>query len=231
MAAKLSTKHPYAAVDHRVMDSEAYIDLTYSAQALLLQLARQLNGHNNGRLQATFSYLGQRGFSENTISRGIAELIAHGMIYRARAGGYQQGPAKYAVTWLSICKITDGLFLRGFKIGAWRDWDEKNKKIPPPKLMAANLKNGGWTAPTPPKIAVVSPPKIGDIECVPCRAVKSVVEGVRSGLRRPPMTSPFTIRLSVTTGRRRAAISSGARGHGASGKASDSAAGLGGVAC
>ena len=134
MAAKLSTKHPYAAVDHRVMDSEAYIDLTYSAQALLLQLARQLNGHNNGRLQATFSYLGQRGFSENTISRGIAELIAHGMIYRARAGGYQQGPAKYAVTWLPICKITDGLFLGGFKIGAWRDWDAKNKKTPPPKI-------------------------------------------------------------------------------------------------
>jgi hypothetical protein len=81
MAAKPSTKHPYAAIEHRVLDSAAYAALPFSAQSLLLMLARQLNGKNNGRLQATITYLQPRGFSDNTITRGIADLIAAGLIY------------------------------------------------------------------------------------------------------------------------------------------------------
>ena len=53
MAAKTSTRHPYAAIDHRVIDSPAFADLTFSAQALLVLLARQLTRTNNGHLQAS----------------------------------------------------------------------------------------------------------------------------------------------------------------------------------
>jgi hypothetical protein len=81
-------KHPYAAIEHRVIDSDAYADLTFSARALLMQLARQLTKDNNGHLQATHSYMKRYGFSENTLTRAIAELIAHGFIYRTRSGGY-----------------------------------------------------------------------------------------------------------------------------------------------
>jgi hypothetical protein len=41
MANKLSKKHPYAAIEWRVIDSPAYASLTFSARSLLVLLARQ----------------------------------------------------------------------------------------------------------------------------------------------------------------------------------------------
>lgn len=161
-------KHPYAAIEHRVIDSEAYADLTYAARALLVLITRQLTKDNNGHLQATFSYMKRFGFSENTLSRAIRDLISHGVIFRTRSGGYQQGAAKYAVTWLPISKIIDGLFLHTFKPCAWRDWKPATKKSPPKKLRETSLKNGGMTLAPTPKSMAVSPLKIKDIELMPC---------------------------------------------------------------
>lgn len=72
-----------------MIDSPAFVALTFSARSLLLEVARQLTKDNNGHLQATHSYMQRHGFSENTLSRAIADLIKHGMIYRTRSGGYQ----------------------------------------------------------------------------------------------------------------------------------------------
>lgn len=138
---KLSSKHPYAAIEHRVIDSPAYADLTFSAQALLVVLARQLTKDNNGHLQATYKYLQPRGYdSEHTVSRAINDLVAHGMIYRTRSGGFHQGAAQYAVTWLPITK-KGGLFLQGFKPCAWRDWQPEMKKTRPPKVQSSSCIN------------------------------------------------------------------------------------------
>jgi hypothetical protein len=132
MASKTSTKHPYAAIEHRVLDHPAYADLSFSARSLLVLIARQLTKNNNGRLQATFTWCGKYGFAERTLIRAIQELISHGFIYRTRSGGYQQGAAQYAVTWLSITS-KEGLFLTGFVPCAWRDWKPDKKKYPPQK--------------------------------------------------------------------------------------------------
>lgn len=199
---KTSTKHPYAAIEHRVIDSPALADLTPSAVKLLLLLARQLTKDNNGHLQATFSYMRRFQFSENTLSRAIQELIAHGMIYRARSGGYQQGAAQYAVTWLPIPN-RQGLFLDGFKPCAWRDWQQEQpakKKTPHPKLMDTHRKNGEWTMPAPPKSEAGGPPKTEDNELMPCRAVKTA-HSIRASRPRKPLTSPLAIRLSLTADR------------------------------
>ncbi len=165
---KTLTKHPYEAIEHRVIDSTSYADLTYSARSLLILIARQLTKGNNGHLQATFSYMRRFGFSENTLSRAIRKLISHGMIYRTRSGGYQQGAAQYAVTWLSI---TDkkGLYLDGFLHCAWRKWEPIEKKLRPPKLRSNSSKNGKWTCATTPKIEVLPTPIFEDIELIPCR--------------------------------------------------------------
>lgn len=161
-------KHPYAAIEHRVIDSPAYADLTFSAQALLVLLARQLTKDNNGHLQATYKYLQPRGFdSEHTISRAIGDLVAHGMIYRTRSGGFHQGAAQYAVTWLSITN-KDGLFLQGFKLFAWRDWQPEQKKTRPPKVQSASCINGIWTPPAAALYAARPPPKSADNELMPC---------------------------------------------------------------
>lgn len=88
MVAKTSNKHPYAAIEWRVIDSTAYADLTHSACRLLTLLARQLTRENNGHLQATFSWCKERGIgSEHTLRDAIADLIAHGFIYRTRSHG------------------------------------------------------------------------------------------------------------------------------------------------
>jgi len=203
VAAKTSTKHPYAAIEHRVIDSDAYAALTFSARSLLVLLARQLSKDNNGHLQATYSYLRPYGFSENTITRGIAELVSTGIIYRTRAGGYQQGPAKYAVTWLPLTKNTEGLFLAGFKSSAWRDWTMPNGKAPHPKVRTCNRKNGEWTGTTTAKFAVSPPPKSEDIELMPCRGVVSDERHSSSTKRdrRPFFTSPFAIQLAFSADR------------------------------
>lgn len=118
-----SGKHPYAAIEHRVIESPAFADLSSSAVRLLLLLARQLTKDNNGKLQATFSWCRRFGFgSEHTLQSAIAELISHGFIYRTRSHGANKVWAQYAVTWLSIGKDRKGLFLDGFLPCAWRYW-------------------------------------------------------------------------------------------------------------
>lgn len=169
MAAKTSTKHPYAAIEHRVIDSPAYIRLKPSAQSLLLLLVRQLNGKNNGRLQATEAYMAPRGLSDRTVTRGIAELIAAGLIYRTRCGGFHQGPSMYAVTWLAICPQREGLFLAGFKPCAWRDWQPEENKKPPANLRLANRKNVGLTGPAADKFTATPGDKFTDNELLPHR--------------------------------------------------------------
>jgi len=159
-------KYPYAATENRVIDSPAYAALTFSARSLLVIMTRQLTKDNNGHLQATYSYMRRFGFSVNTLSRAIHQLIAHGMIYRTRSGGYQKGAAQYAVTWLSITK-REGLFLNGFKSCAWRNWMPTEKKSRAPKMMPISIKNGEWDKPTTPKSEVKYPPKSEHNELMP----------------------------------------------------------------
>lgn len=129
-ASKTTTKHPYAAIEHRVIDSPAFADLKPTAQALLVLFARQLTKDNNGHLQASFKWCNRFGIgSEHTLRTAIAELIAHGFIYRTRSHGANGAWARYAVTWLPI-KLRDGLFLSGFVSCAWRDWVPTKKKAP-----------------------------------------------------------------------------------------------------
>jgi hypothetical protein len=119
---KSSLNHSYAAIEHRVIDSPAFADLSHSSIRLLLIMVRQLTGTNNGQLQATWSYCKPRGLgSENTLRVAIAELISHGFIYRTRSRGPNKQWAKYAVTWVSI-KKREGLFLDGFLFDAWKHW-------------------------------------------------------------------------------------------------------------
>ena len=133
MAVKTTTKHPYAAIEHRVIDSPAYADLTFSARSQMTLLTRQLSRDNNGHLQATFSYMKRFGFSENTLSRAVQELQTHGFVYRSKSGGFHRGAAQFAVTWLPV-KNSQGIFMNSFKACAWREWQPVEKKNKPPKI-------------------------------------------------------------------------------------------------
>ncbi len=171
---KTSTKHPYAAIEHRVIDCPAYADLSFSARSLLILLTRQLTKTNNGHLQATFKYLKQFGFSERTVARSVKELIAHGFVYRTRAGGYQQGASQYAVTWLPITDRRD-IFLDGFQSCAWRTWQYAEKKTPLSKMPSISCKNGILTPAAHAKFAARQGAKFADNELMPCRVVESAL--------------------------------------------------------
>jgi DNA-binding HxlR family transcriptional regulator len=183
MAIKTSTKHPYAAIEHRVIDSEAYRNLTFSARSLLTLMARQLTRDNNGHLQATYTFLRHYGFdSERTISRCLKELIAKGLLHRTRYGGYQQGASQYAVTWLSIRK-REGLFLDGFKSCAWRDWRPPEEKNTSAKMQEATGKNGILSPSPDAKNAARTPRKNADNELMPIGAQISALSAPRQEAR------------------------------------------------
>lgn len=163
---RYSTKHPYAAIEHRVIDSPAYADLTYAARGVLQIFARQLSKDNNGHLQGTLKYLSRFGIgSQNTISQAIKQLVSHGMLYRTRCGGYQVGASLYAVTWLPI-KRKEGLFLEGFQLCAWRHWST-DKKTPPRNLQELRCRNGIRERPTDAESASERPPKTAHNELIP----------------------------------------------------------------
>lgn len=182
MAAKTSTKkysnkHPYAAIEHRVIDSPAYADLTHSACRLLTIMTRQITKDNNGNLQATFSYCKKRGInSEHTLRDAIADLIAHGFIYRTRSHGANKAWARYAVTWLPI-KKREGLYLDGWVPCAWRDWQPDQKKCSRQKMQDQSGRKCSFATENPAESASSSPAKCADYELMPCRGSNSSYSG------------------------------------------------------
>lgn len=200
-------QHPYGAIEHRVVDSLAYADLSFSARSLLQLLVRQLTKTNNGTLIAAASYLGPYGFSDRTITRATKELISHGFVYRTRCGGYQKGASMYAVTWLSITR-KEGLFLDGFVICAWRNWKAPEKNIPPANLLASNRKNGGRHKAAEAKSTARKDAKSTDTELVPVVGVDDEGGGrlhcERMRYRKPRYPiSPFCFHLKSQFDRRR----------------------------
>lgn len=205
-APKTTTKHPYAAIQHRVIDSPAFADLKPSAQALLILLARQLSKDNNGHLQASFKWCNRFGIgSEHTLRTAIAELIAHGFIYRTRSHGANGAWARYAVTWLPINQ-REGLFLSGFVSCAWRDWAPTQKKSSPLKLLDGSGIKCSFTPEHPAETAGTRGAKTADYELIPCRAMKGP-------LLRAWINHPHTSRTTVTPIRPRLKSENGLLNH------------------
>lgn len=170
-----STKHPYAAIEHRVIDSPAFADLKPSAQTLLLLMARQLTKDNNGHLQASFKWCHRYGIgSEHTLRSSIADLISHGFIYRTRSHGANGAWARYAVTWLPV-KKREELFMGGFVPCAWRDWAPLKKKTSLQKVQEQSGIKCSFTQRHPAESAGSTPVKTADYELMPCSAVKTPV--------------------------------------------------------
>ncbi len=186
---KASTKHLYASIEHRVIDSLAYADLTFSARSLLLLIARQLSKENNGHLHASFTWCRRFGFgSEHTLRAAIAELIAHGFIYRTRSHGANKAWAKYAVTWLSISKDREGLFVEGFKACAWRDWQPADKKSSRHKVQDQSGRECSFTPKNPAESAGTWGAKTAGYELMPCSSALSAPPAHLTQSKKPAMT-------------------------------------------
>lgn len=172
---KTANIHPFIAIEHRIFDSAAFVALKPNAKVALFALARQLRKDNNGHLQATASWLKRYGIgSEHTVKDAVAQLIAHGLIYRTRSHGANGQWATYALTWLPIAK-KDGLFLAGFVPNQWRDWQPPEKKSTPQELQDDTGRKCSFTPESPAESAGTQPAETADYESVlPCSDTEAV---------------------------------------------------------
>lgn len=100
------SKSRYGGLPHSVWLSENYSHLSGGAAKLLMDLACQFHGFNNGDLTVSFSVLKARGWrSKATISRAIAELLDADLVTRTRAGRFLNPGGRcalYAINWYPI---------------------------------------------------------------------------------------------------------------------------------
>lgn len=93
----------FAGIPRMVLEHPDYIGLSYKAKALLLELAYQYRGNNNGDLTTAFSILKDRGWKrEATVCAAVDELIKTNLVVRSREGRFSNPGARcalYALTW------------------------------------------------------------------------------------------------------------------------------------
>lgn len=94
----------FVSLPHRVLDGDAWRDLSGNAAKLLDALCRRFNGRNNGEISLSKSQAAKSiGVSERTAIRLFAELKAAGFVEEARRGGmrYRENGERVGVasTW------------------------------------------------------------------------------------------------------------------------------------
>lgn len=113
----------FCALPFDVLDSPAYLSLPHAAKSLLLEVARQYKGNNNGRLLLSSRYLKSRGWrSSDVISRNKRELLNANLIFETVMGHRPNKASWYALTWLTLDRI-DGFdhgVTDGFRRGSYR---------------------------------------------------------------------------------------------------------------
>jgi hypothetical protein len=108
-------------VPHIVLTSSGYRGLGHTARSLLLEIALQYSGSNNGRLVACAKYLKPLGWNSNdTTSRALKELLAAGLLIETRKGARPNKAAWFALGWLQLDQL-EGLDIdvKHFRTGGY----------------------------------------------------------------------------------------------------------------
>lgn len=86
-----------------VLNSPGYRFASHPARALLIDIAMQYTGHNNGKLTACAKYLNAKGWRSNdTIVRARRELIECGLLIETRKGARPNKAAWFALPWYDL---------------------------------------------------------------------------------------------------------------------------------
>lgn len=92
----------FVQLPHEYFDTPEFHALSGRALKLLIGLALQYNGANNGDLCATFSVMRRCGFSSaDQLRKALCELRSAGWVITTRQGG-RNLPSLFALTWLRI---------------------------------------------------------------------------------------------------------------------------------
>ena len=96
----------FMGIPHIVLENPDYYNLSTKSKALLIEIAYQYNGKNNGDMTVARKILKTRGWNRNaTITSAIKELMAANLIVRTREGFFQNPASRcalYALSWHPI---------------------------------------------------------------------------------------------------------------------------------
>lgn len=123
------SSHSFLRLIHPILDHPNYYSLSPRAVKLLIDIAAQYRGTNNGDLCATYSVLKQRGWTSNDqIRKGLNELLERGWLIQSRQGYRPKVASLYAITWEKIDECNGKLDIKSTKVppNTWR-------QDPPPK--------------------------------------------------------------------------------------------------
>lgn len=92
----------FLALPHALLNHPKYLSLSLIARALLVDIASQYKGKNNGDLCASPGIMIPRGWAKSTLERKTYELTNAGFLQKTRQGGRCNKCNLYAITWQSI---------------------------------------------------------------------------------------------------------------------------------
>lgn len=146
----------FIALPWQVVDSHAYMNLSFAAKALLIEIDRQYVRDNNGRLLATRAYLKKRGWkSQDVITRALRDLMAAKLIHQTVKGHRPNRASWYAVTWRNLDRIAgyDEGAAATFERGGFKSLDFENAKLKP----SSGLERSKIAPPTGVKLDATAP--------------------------------------------------------------------------
>tara|TARA_R110002072_G_scaffold165194_3_gene318366 strand:+ start:1269 stop:1736 length:468 start_codon:yes stop_codon:yes gene_type:complete len=117
----------YVGIPHNVVSSAKFIGLSAHAVKLLLDLAFQYTGYNNGNLTACWTFMRERGWkSSSTLHKALRELIDAGFVVITRQGMKVRAyPTLLAITWSGVDEVPkirydDGILPNQVPLNLWR---------------------------------------------------------------------------------------------------------------
>lgn len=125
----------FIALPWQVVDSPAYQALSAHAKALLIEIARQYVGSNNGALLCSRAYMQPRGWnSSDMLMKAKRELLEAELIFETVKGARPNRASWYALTWQTLDKLDgyDSGVMGAFERGAYRKQQPiKNARLKP----------------------------------------------------------------------------------------------------
>lgn len=128
----------FIALPHAVVDSAAYRGLSVHARALLIDIARQFKGHNNGSLLCSRDHMVPLGWkSSDMLTKSKRELLSAKLIHETVVGHRPNKASWYALTWFALDRLNgfDYGAAESFVRGAYKHADP----LPAPKPSRAQL--------------------------------------------------------------------------------------------
>ena len=120
------TTQPFLSLPHNVLDHESFRTLSPRATKLLIDIAAQYRGCNNGDLCAPLSVMRKRGWKSNDqLFKARKELLDRGLVLTSRQGGLNKC-SLFALTWFQIDDCKGKLDIQSTTVAPhnWKRWSD-----------------------------------------------------------------------------------------------------------